>query len=458
MTVPPLVRRWAPVVVGAAAAAWLLAFGSTMTAFGRVVLAAAGLMVFMDSLDLLLRYFLTASQSVPSNDRRRRKPRPYALVASAHDAEADLPLFFETMSFYKDVVWIIDDVSSDITATLLRANGFRCVQAEENLNKPGAIQSLLARLPQEVETVLIFDPDSFVHGGPAGRDELERIIAQMQAEGLTAVCPRIVVRAENWLTRFQSLEYALSVGLGRRALGDQGVCSGVSIYKRVALERALRQHSLSVYAEDLENSLLLLASGETIRVDERITVETEGKATVKDLMSQRVGWAFGHIRVCFGAWPLVLKVGRTGPLAFYQYLIYMSVLGILFQPFRLLGAGLILASFLTGLDTLMGWGLMPGAVAADPMIFAVLYAKYTLIVLFAMGTAVRSGERLRHVGAALLYMPYQLAMTIPTTLGFLNWLSLRWLGKRVANDHFDSTSRAAASAQPSPQLTLQGAG
>lgn len=451
------VRRWVIVFLALAVTAWMLAFGSAMSAVGRTVLAAAGLMVFFDALDLLFRLYLTATHDVPGAEPGRRKPKPYALIASAHDAEADLPAFFESLGCYRDVIWMIDDLSHDITPNLLRANGFRCIQAEENRNKPGALQSLLTVLPQEIETVLVFDPDSFVRSGLAGREALERVIVQMQTEGLAAVCPRIVVRADNWLTRFQSLEYALSVALGRRALGDLSVCSGVSIYKRSSLERALRRHTLSVYAEDLENSLLLLSKGESIRVDDRITVETEAKSTIRDLISQRVGWAFGYIRVCLGGWPLVWNVGRRSPLAFYQYVVYLGLIGILMHPLRMVGAAIILASFLSGLDQLLGWGLVPARFFADPMVFAILYGKYTCVVLIAMTSALPRGERLRHVGAALLYLPYQLALTIPTALGFLNWLSLRWLGVRVVNDHFDDTTRAAASVRTVARLAPQGA-
>ena len=48
-----------------------------------------------------------------------------------------------------------------------------------------------------------------------------------------------------------------------------------------------------------------------------------------------------------------------------------------------------------------------------------------------------------------MFFFYQLALVIPTTFGYLNWLSLRFLGRRVFRDHFDSPeTNGAALASP----------
>src|SRR5438874_8744599 len=77
--------------------------------------------------------------------------------------------------------------------------------------------------------------------------------------------------------------------VGRRSLADYGVTSGVSIYRRDALEWALEQHSMSIYAEDLENTVVLLHAGERIYYDGRLVVSTAGRTLCA--AGTRSGWA-----------------------------------------------------------------------------------------------------------------------------------------------------------------------
>ena len=76
----------------------------------------------------------------------------------------------------------------------------------------------------------------------------------------------------------------------------------MAVYRADALRYVLEQHSLSVYAEDLENALILLANNESIYYDGRLVVETDAVPTVRRLFSQRVGWHFGLMRVYASRW------------------------------------------------------------------------------------------------------------------------------------------------------------
>src|SRR6202034_3886935 len=97
--------------------------------------------------------------------------------------------------------------------------------------------------------------------------DVERFVSDFQLSGAAAACPRIMIEPDGFLARFQAFEYALAFRIGRASLADFSITSGVSLYRRDALQRALQEHSLSVYAEDFENAIILLSHGERIYYD-----------------------------------------------------------------------------------------------------------------------------------------------------------------------------------------------
>ncbi len=117
---------------------------------------------------------------------------------------------------------------------------------------------LLRTLPAEIETIMVLDPDVHLHApGGAPRAALELVISDLQRSGAAACTPRVQARRGGWLVECQAFEYELACGLGRKSLRELACNSGVSLYRRSALEVALSRHSGSIYAEDLENSLML---------------------------------------------------------------------------------------------------------------------------------------------------------------------------------------------------------
>src|SRR5262249_13703709 len=151
----------------------------------------------------------------------------------------------------------------------------------------------------EIETVIVLDPDTRILSAP---DDLVRTLFEFQRSGMAAFCPRVSAAGRSWLARIQRLEYWLAFSIGRKSLSDFSITSGVAVYRADALRLVLDQHSLSVYAEDLENALILLARRESIYYDGRLVVETEAVEGVRRLFSQRVGWHFGLIRVYLSRW------------------------------------------------------------------------------------------------------------------------------------------------------------
>ncbi len=447
-----------PVVVTAAVlitVGAVVTWGAVSTQFSTALLVVANLVIFSDLLDLLVRLYLRASHAAdggllpssgPSVDlglepftpyQKRLHLKPYALLVSVHNATEELPMFFEAAQAHRHRFWAVDDASSDDTCSQMHLAGFRCKPLAENRKKPGAIRELLKSLPTDVETVVVLDPDmTFLDSSTSELSDLEEVIADFQRSGLEAVCPRVAVRPDGWLARFQGFEYCLSQCLGRKSLGSVSVNSGVSIYHRATFEEVLRRHSLSVYAEDLENSVLILSDGGRIYFDDRLTVETEGKRTLPGLFSQRVGWAFGHIKVYGERMRELRRVAGRSFVAAYQFLVYLGLATLVMHPIRVAAAGVILLSMVNVLDGLLGLALVPNVGITDPRIFTTTYYQYLVLTVLGLGVAVPSGERLRHSPIVPLYFFYSLFLIVPTSIGYLNWLSLRLFRRRLYADHY----------------------
>jgi cellulose synthase/poly-beta-1,6-N-acetylglucosamine synthase-like glycosyltransferase len=364
--------------------------------------------------------------------------RPYALLVSVHNAEEELDDFLEAIAPYRDRLWVIDDASTDDTWFRLRQAGVQCIRGDPNRKKPGAIKELLAHLPPDVATVVVLDPDVRILDAAAGGiPDLERVVFEFQRSRRAAACPRIVVRPDGWLAQLQALEYCIGLGLGRKSLGDHCITSGVALYRRDALAGALEEHTLSVYAEDLKNALILLGRGESIYYDERLVIETAAKRTWRAWFSQRVGWHYGLLKVYRENFRDVRRSANGRPFFIYQYLVYMGGFTLLLHPFRLLSLGILTLSTANGLDLLLGLDWVPDAPVTEPAYFLFAYLNYTALTLAASSLATtRFREWRRLLPVTPLYFFYVLFLILPATLGYANWFSLRLMGRRLYRDHF----------------------
>ncbi|HEX8255860.1 MAG TPA: hypothetical protein VF846_22160, partial [Thermoanaerobaculia bacterium] len=245
-----------------------------------------------------------------------------------------------------------------------------------------------------------------------------------------------------WLARLQGLEYAVTFAVGRKSLADRSITSGVAFYRRDALEHVFERHKLSVYAEDLRNALLLLGHGEQIYYDDRLVVDTIGKRTLHSWFSQRVGWFFGLIRVYQDSFGDVRRIAGRSPFFVYHYVFYMGVCALALHPLKLVALLLSITGIANGFDDLLGLGVIPNTAWTDPAYFVLAYLKYTLLTSFLLAFVVK-GDRKHLIASVPLFYLYQLLHIVPVTIGYANWITLRYLGRRVFRDHFQDEESLA---------------
>ena len=412
----------------------------------------ASMIFFADLIDLLVRLYLRRQNTSPTAQaltaatsvridvgsftpyQMRTHLRSFAIIASVHNASKYIDDFLASMNELRDHLWIVDDASTDETVEHLKASGVRFVRNPVNGRKPAALQALLREIPPHIETIIVLDPDTRIL---SDFDDLVHVLFEFQRSGMAALCPRVSAVGTSWLARIQRLEYWLAFSIGRKSLSDFSITSGVAVYRADALRFVLEKHSLSVYAEDLENALILLAAKESIYYDGRLVVETDAVAGVRRLFSQRVGWHFGLMRVYIPRWRSLWGRAAMHMGFAYQFIVYMGVMTLLLHPLKILALGLLLASFLTDVAYLFGSGGAISGPLTNPVYFPVVYLQYVALVFFAAVVAVTRRERRSLLTIVPLYPIYAILHVIPATIGYLNWVALRLWGRRVYRDHYE---------------------
>jgi cellulose synthase/poly-beta-1,6-N-acetylglucosamine synthase-like glycosyltransferase len=453
----------APFAVFALLAAWIVlsVVNAQTVGFSVFVLAVANLIVYTDALDFALRIYMhrrhTAATGgmvergqnrelsvnldalVPPPSLRGVPAAPFAIIASIYNLENQVDEFMATFAGHRERVWLISDGSTDNTVLRLRQAGWRCVDGGVNRRKPGAVRRLLARLPKHIEVVMVIDPDIRIRGLDGGSSiDIDRFVSDFRQSGAAAVCPRIMIEPDGLLARFQAFEYALAFRVGRESMGDFGITSGVSVYRRDSLQRALDKHSLSVYAEDFENALVLLGMGETIYYDGRLVVSTEGPSSLKRWFSQRVGWYHGLIKVYAERLPEVLRVSRRSTFAAYHYLIYIGVLSLGLHLVKIISGMLLILSLLAGVDALLFDHVMPQSAWIHPTYFTAAITTYLALGVIMLFTRVPKAERGYIAPIVPLYLCYAVAHIVPMTVGYANFFAIKLWGRRVFVDHYES--------------------
>jgi len=456
----------APLGVCALLTGWIALSATNLQAasFSLLIYGLANLIVYTDALDFILRlhvrrrHIATApteenrhlsidlAAALPARARQVVPIRPYAIIASIFNLEPLLDEFMEAFAPYRDRVWLISDGSTDNTVLRLRQAGWRCFDDGVNRRKPGALRRLLERLPPHIETVLVVDPDIRIRGRDAGsRIDFERFVRDFQQSGAAAVCPRVMIEPDGFLARFQAFEYALAFRIGRESLADYSITSGVSCYRRNALERALDEHSLSVYAEDLENALILLSHGERIYYDGRLVVSTEGPGTVPRWFSQRVGWYYGLLKVYIERFGKVWRIAKRTPFSMYHFVVYLGGLSVALHLLKIVSASLLVLSFVSGFDNLFLANIFPRNSLINPTYFIAAIGSYLALGVFALFTVVPKAERAYIAPIVPLYLFYAITHIAPMTVGYANWVTMKLFGRRIYRDHYEPLPSASTS-------------
>lgn len=442
-------------------AGWVVLAAADLGAgdFSFLIYGLANIVVFTDAVDFAVRLYAHRRHTATAAERGTTelgllsvdlpapgrpapgsaRARPFAIVASIFNLEDQLDDFMARLGPYREHVWLVSDGSTDDTVMRLRQAGWRCLEEDVNRHKPGALRRLLKTLPARIETVMVIDPDVRICSRREGSMvDLERAVADLQQSGAAAACPRVALERDGILARFQALEYALTFVVGRRSMADFGVTSGVSIYRRDALERALERHSLSVYAEDLETALILLRDGERIYYDGRLVVSTEGPGSLRHWFSQRVGWYYGLLRVYTERFRDLWHIGLRDPFAMYNFVGYLGVLALGLHALKLVSAALLSVSAAAVLDNLFIFHLLPYGGVVNPVYFAGAAASYLALGTLALFTVVPNRDRGYIAPILPIYFLYVLLHLAPITVGFGNWVALRLWHRRLYRDHYQS--------------------
>ena len=454
----------APLGVCALLTGWIVLSAANLqtASLSLLVYGLANLIVYTDALDFILRLHvrrrgrdvspteenrhlsIDLSAALPASARQVVPVRPYAIIASIHNLEPLLDEFMDAFAAYRDKVWLISDGSTDATVLRLRHAGWRCFDDGVNRRKPGAIRRLLERLPAHIETVMVVDPDIRIRGRNGGSHiDFERFVRDFQLSGAAAVCPRVMIEPDGFLARFQAFEYALAFRIGRESLADYSITSGVSCYRRSALERALAAHTQSVYAEDLQNALILLSMGERIYYDGRLVVSTEGPGNVRRWFSQRVGWYYGLVKVYLERFSEIWRISKRTPFAMYHFVLYLGGLSLVLHPLKIVSALLLVLSFVSGFDNLFLANVFPRNALINPAYFIAAIGSYLALGAFALFTVVPKAERAYIAPIVPLYLFYAITHIAPMTVGYANWVAVRLWGRRLYQDHYEPLPSAS---------------
>lgn len=193
---------------------------------------------------------------------------------------------------------VVDDGSSDQTAERASAVARRHpdtdiqIILQGNGGKAAALNTGL--LHADGEFVLAVDADSRL-----SRDALRHGLAYFRDPAVGAVGGFVeVANTDTLIGRFQELEYLYSLNFVRRALSTFGavtvVPGPVGLFRRSALLRVCGyRQSESVFAEDADITVRLLAAGYRVHGDRRMISRTEAPASLFPLLRQRYRWRRG---------------------------------------------------------------------------------------------------------------------------------------------------------------------
>ena len=204
------------------------------------------------------------------------------------------------MDYEKFEVIVIDDRSSDNTATVLKEleekydNVTAIVREHDAFPGKSAVLNDALKIAKG-DAVLVFDADARM-----GKDFLTRLVPHLEKDNVGAVQARKVIlnRDENSLTRCQDNEYALDTHfqVGRDAVkGAVELRGNGELLKKEALVDIGGWNNYTI-TDDLDMSTRLHIKGWDVRFCPDVCVYEEAIVSFVPLLKQRRRWIEGSIR------------------------------------------------------------------------------------------------------------------------------------------------------------------
>jgi glycosyltransferase involved in cell wall biosynthesis len=281
-------------------------------------------------------------------------------------------------------VILCDDGSTDNSFAAMQEccsgiPNLKCIQNRFNTRKVGAID----RMARLVRTPFVLTLDADCSLSELKEDALEKLMARMSTEDVSASCFRIVPNDRDWLGRLQKLDYSIFTDALRRILGVPVCLIGQGVlWKTDSLLKVLSQHSGEFFGDDLENTIIALDYKMKIYWErESIILMTNPKRTVMDLLKQRaLSWDFGMLRVLFGKRALRLG-GESG--AFYKNVLLLDVIA---HPFRLMAVPMLLSVPLVNFLGLVFYNGAAYDLYRNSLAFSLKYGASGIVSIWVIST------------------------------------------------------------------------
>jgi len=197
---------------------------------------------------------------------------------------------------------IVDDASTDGTKEIIQKYTAKHPKLEalfmaENGKKIGAQKLALDHLPQDIETIIMLDSDSFIKNPEAIPQTIQKLNADNNLAGGVF---KLEPEGKGLLKGLQDAEYAIGQGYKKwtSKKGKIRCASGAgSIYKRNHLENALDEHSGEFLGDDFELTTIIQNKGYNMQSFPEVRVGTYVPDTWKGKVKQMSNWIDGSWRV-----------------------------------------------------------------------------------------------------------------------------------------------------------------